>query len=164
MELLGKASVHVNWGIIPPPFLSAVVPVRTGDLTGPAGRLQAAVRSSSTASSTSSVNGVTSMTLPSWVNGYPSWASAPQHGCTGLDRPLPRMVCGLRDARYFSALRKSATRSPIIMVVAFVLARIQSGMMEASAIRRFSSPCTRPCWSTTARGSEAGPILQVPQM
>ena len=87
-----------------------------------------------------------------------------QRLCRGPDRLLPRRMCGLRDARYFPTLRKSATRSPIIIVVALVLARMQSGMIEASAIRRFSSPCTRPCWSTTAMGSEAGPILQVPQM
>ena len=49
-----------------------------------------------------------------------------------------------REAAYLPSLIKSATRSPIIMVVAFVLARMQSGMMEASATQRPSSPCTRP--------------------
>ena len=38
------------------------------------------------------------------------------------------------------ALISSATRSPIIIVVTFVLARMQSGMMEASATRKPSSP------------------------
>src|SRR5712692_5171275 len=59
---------------------------------------------------------------------------------------------------------KSATRSAIIMVVALVLARITSGITEASATRRPSSPYTRQYWSTTARGSEADPILQVPEI
>jgi hypothetical protein len=45
---------------------------------------------------------------------------------------------------YFPCRIKSATCSPIMMVVAFVLARMQSGMIEASATRRPSSPCTRP--------------------
>src|SRR6266704_3489200 len=85
------------------------------------------------------------------------------HRGLGSVRLLPRVMCGLRDARYLPALRKSATRSPIIIVVALVLARMQSGMIEASAIRRLSSPCTRPYWSTTAMGSAAGPILQVPE-
>ena len=35
---------------------------------------------------------------------------------------------------------KSATRSPIIIVVTLVLALMQSGMMDASATRRPSSP------------------------
>ena len=56
---------------------------------------------------------------------------------------------------------KSATRSPIIIVVTLVLARMQSGMMEASATLRPSRPWTLPDWSTTAMGSEAGPILHV---
>ena len=39
---------------------------------------------------------------------------------------------------------RSAIRSPIIMQVALVFARMQSGMIEASATRMPSSPCTRP--------------------
>src|SRR6266704_839700 len=50
----------------------------------------------------------------------------------------------VHNSLYLPALIKSATRSPIIIVVALVLARIQSGMMEASAIHRPSSPWTRP--------------------
>src|SRR5215831_5299342 len=59
---------------------------------------------------------------------------------------------------------KSATCSAIIMVVALVLARMQSGITDASATRSPSSPYTRQYWSTTAIGSEAGPILQVPEI
>ena len=39
---------------------------------------------------------------------------------------------------------QSATRSPIMMVVQLVLARMQLGIMEASATFRFSSPFTLP--------------------
>src|SRR5215510_9129280 len=77
----------------------------------------------------------------------------------------------VRHQRYLQAYEahlpwrmKSAMRSPIIMVVTLVLARIQSGIMEASTTRRFCRPCTWPCWSTTAMASEAGPILQVPEI
>ena len=41
---------------------------------------------------------------------------------------------------YHISLISSATRSPIIIVVTLVLARMQSGMMEASATRKPSSP------------------------
>ena len=54
---------------------------------------------------------------------------------------------------------KSATRSPIIMVVTFVFARMQFNIMEASATRSPCIPWTLPYWSTTAIGSEAGPIF-----
>ena len=50
------------------------------------------------------------------------------------------------------------------MVVTLVLARMQSGIMEASATLRPSSPYTLPYWSTTAMGSDDGPILQVQDM
>ena len=59
---------------------------------------------------------------------------------------------------------KSDTRSPIAMVVTLVLARTQLGMMDASTTRSPSRPWTFPCWSTTAIGSDAGPILQVHEM
>ena len=49
----------------------------------------------------------------------------------------------------------------IIIVVTFVLARMQSGIMEASATRNPSRPCTLLYWSTTAMLSDGGPILQV---
>ena len=65
---------------------------------------------------------------------------------------------------YSPFLMKSATRSPIAIVVTLVLARMQSGMIDASATLRASSPWTFPNWSTTAIGSEAGPILHVPDM
>ena len=59
---------------------------------------------------------------------------------------------------------KSAMRSPMTIVVTLVLARMQSGIIEASATRSPSMPRTLPCWSTTDRASESGPILQVPDM
>ena len=58
----------------------------------------------------------------------------------------------------------SPTRSAIIIVVALVLARMQSGNTDTSTTRRFSRPLTRQYWSTTAIGSESGPILQVPEI
>src|SRR5882724_295105 len=59
---------------------------------------------------------------------------------------------------------KSAHRSAISIVVTWVLARTTSGMMEASATRRRVLPWTRQNWSTTAMGSDAGPILHVPEI
>lgn len=50
--------------------------------------------------------------------------------------------------------------SPITMQGALVLPPMRVGMMEASAIRRPESPCTRNCASTTAMSSL--PILQLP--
>src|SRR5262249_40607455 len=44
--------------------------------------------------------------------------------------------------RYLPSRIKSATRSPIIMVVALVLARITSGITDASATRSPASPYT----------------------
>ena len=49
-----------------------------------------------------------------------------------------------------------------MMVVALVLARITSGMMEASTTIRLSMACITHSGVTTAMGSEVGPILQVP--
>ena len=50
------------------------------------------------------------------------------------------------------------------MVVAFVLARMQSGNTETSTTRNPSNPRTWQYWSKTAIGSESGPILQVPEI
>ena len=41
---------------------------------------------------------------------------------------------------HFPRLMKSATRSPIIRTVTFILARTHSGMIEASTTRRPSAP------------------------
>ena len=71
-------------------------------------------------------------------------------------------VAGARRSAYEYSLMKSAARSPIIMQVRLVLAWATVGMIEASPIQRFSMPWTRRCWSTTAMGSDIGPILQVP--
>ena len=53
----------------------------------------------------------------------------------------------------------SAARSPLMIVAGLVLADATVGMIEASATRSRSSPCTRSSGSTTATGSF--PILQV---
>ena len=57
---------------------------------------------------------------------------------------------------------KSAAFSPIITHAACVVAFTTSGITDASAMRRPSTPRTRSCGSTTAAVSVAGPILQVP--
>src|SRR5919199_5695881 len=49
-----------------------------------------------------------------------------------------------RRCRHRPPRISSAMRSPIIIAVALVLARTQSGMMEASATRKPSMPRTRP--------------------
>jgi len=59
-----------------------------------------------------------------------------------------------------SCSTKSDAFSPIIMLGALVLPEISVGMIEASAMRRPSIPCTRSLSSTTAILSD--PILQVP--
>ena len=56
------------------------------------------------------------------------------------NRYSPRRWADL--ARYAPALMNSDTRSLIMMVVALVLARITSGMTEASATRRPAMPWT----------------------
>lgn len=53
----------------------------------------------------------------------------------------------------------SAAHSPLMIVAGLVLADATVGMIEASATRSRSSPCTRSSGSTTATGSF--PILQV---
>ena len=58
---------------------------------------------------------------------------------------------------------QSATRSPIIMAVALVLARVTWGMMDESATHRPLTPRTRHCWSVTAIASPSGPMRQVPE-
>ena len=55
-------------------------------------------------------------------------------------------------------------RSPIIIVVMLVFVQKNPYRIEPSTTRRFWRPCTWPCWSATAIGSEAGPILQVPEI
>ena len=72
------------------------------------------------------------------------WAPGASHGPAARQALTTVTPAGPQATVYRPSLIKSATRSPIIMVVAFVLARIQSGMIEASATQRPSSPWTRP--------------------
>ena len=58
--------------------------------------------------------------------------------------------------------RSRAIFSAPTKVGRLVLARVTKGMIAASATRTPSSPCTRPEASTTADGSLAGPMRQVP--
>ena len=78
-------------------------------------------------------------------------------------RSLASLELGATQPVTFSRTH-SAVRSPIIIVLALGLERTTLGMMEASTTRRPSSPWTEQNWSTTALGSEAGPILQVPEV
>jgi hypothetical protein len=55
-----------------------------------------------------------------------------------------------------------AIRSPMTAVGMFVFPEMTAGMSDASATYRPSTPRTRPSESTTASGSLAGPILQLP--
>src|SRR5262245_26040768 len=66
-----------------------------------------------------------------------------------------------QSAWYFVRSR-SAHFSPIIMQVRHGLTPIMAGKIEASATRRRPTPRTRSSGSTTARGSSAAPIRQVP--
>ncbi len=54
-----------------------------------------------------------------------------------------------------------APRSAIITVGALVLPEVMVGMIEASTTRSRPMPRTRSSESTTAFGSEAGPMAQV---
>jgi len=51
-----------------------------------------------------------------------------------------------------------------MIAVALVLDRTTLGQMDRSTTRRVCSPRTRQYWSTTAIGSDSGPILQVPEV
>lgn len=57
---------------------------------------------------------------------------------------------------------KSAIFSPMSIEVRFVFARMQSGILDASATLMLRSPLTFPNWSRTAMLSLSGPILHVP--
>src|SRR5262249_19683732 len=57
---------------------------------------------------------------------------------------------------------RSAAFSAIMITGALMLPPTRSGITEASTTRRSSTPRTRSAGSTTASGSVAGPIRQVP--
>ena len=63
---------------------------------------------------------------------------------------------------YLPCVIKSAIFSPMIIDVRLVFARMQSGMLEASATLMLRSPLMLPNWSRTAMLSLSGPILHVP--
>src|SRR2546427_2201051 len=81
--------------------------------------------------------------------------------------PLPydagAQACACSSQSYRYCIQ-SAIRSAIMIVVALVLERVTLGMIEASTTRKPWIPCTRQYWSTTAMGSDAGPILHVPEV
>ena len=77
---------------------------------------------------------------------------------------VPLWVNQDERVNYRPCFIKSLTCSPITIVVTLVLARMQSGIMEASTTLNPVRPCTWPYWSTTAIGSDADPILQVQEM
>ena len=63
------------------------------------------------------------------------------HRWEPLGPAMHRAACRKRgEPPYLPCLIQSATRSPIIMVVTLVLARMQSGMIEASTTRIPSNP------------------------
>src|ERR1700730_18659677 len=90
------------------------------------------------------------------------------HGRRRLQRTSPLEQAGKRRDREtrrrhgHGSCMKAATRSAIIMVGALVLPPTSVGITEASTTRSPCRPRTRQRWSTTAIGSLAGPILQVP--
>ena len=84
----------------------------------------------------------------SWGNRKSRRRNVVSRPCFGLHRegrvgnPPLRTIYGVTVAAHLPSLIQSETRSAIIMVVALVLARITSGMTEASTTRRPSSPRT----------------------
>src|SRR5262249_42451720 len=77
----------------------------------------------------------------------PRWRSAPRPGGPAESAGEPETI-------------RRAANSPIITQGAFVFAEVIVGMIDASAIRRPSTPWTRRSASTTASRPE--PIAQVP--
>ena len=79
-----------------------------------------------------------------------------------LDRPAYRLHSNQESGqrRIHPARIRSAARSPIMVTGARVWPPVITGITEASATRRPSTPRTRSCGSTTAPASE--PMRHVP--
>ena len=71
------------------------------------------------------------------------------------------VCCAILNSFFSRYLRNSATLSPTIIVVVFVFALTHSGITDASAIYRFSTPSTWHLLSTTVIGFESEPIAHV---
>ena len=83
-------------------------------------------------------------------------------------RSLKWIGCGIKAVRLDNSQTSSphhppATFSAIMIVVAFVFARITSGITDASTTIRSSTAYISQRGETTAIESDAGPILHVPE-
>ncbi|GCD40220.1 hypothetical protein OEIGOIKO_08077 [Streptomyces chrestomyceticus JCM 4735] len=76
---------------------------------------------------------------------------------------LSTRSAGYEEWRGGQVTRASASSSAAARTGSCVLAAGAVGRTEASATRRPATPWTAPCPSTTARGSPAGPVAQVPR-
>ena len=84
-----------------------------------------------------------------------------RQGLPDCDR-RPIADCSARGRGARAPDTNSAHRLPSIIAGALVLPALMSGIAERSQTRRFSTPRTRNRESSTAMGSVAGPMRQVP--
>ena len=103
---------------------------------------------------------------PRWLSAARTASAAPTIRTMATTTRNARASGSFRGGLFSSDIDKcywrmnAAARSPIMMDGALVLPRVITGMMEASATRSPSMPCTLRRVSTTA--SRSLPILQVP--